>query len=335
MHVSVLLTTWNDSRYLEALFASIRAQTFPDVTIRIADNGSNDGETVPYVLHAEPHWLAVRHTKHAHRGVMINQLIRIAMERYRGNEDDHAILLAESNTVWDPEMLTVLVKKLEEDKTIAAVQPKILRAFSEHDNDDVVYSDILDTTGGEMIGRWTVDDRGAGVMDRGQFDDMSSPVLFTRGIVLFRVTALQTVIDEYGVFDDLLNESVSDDDLAFRLARAEKRVIYVPEARAHRYRGAANVSTEQGSVSSMISRCDVTVCGMKHASFWYLMMRLPKIVLWGIPRSIIDVMMKKTMRERWLRVLQNAPRVWRSRDATAKIARRSMEMMRAAFRSRT
>lgn len=241
MHVSICIPTWNDVRYLSELFASIRAQTHTDVTVRLFDNGSADGETVPYILREEPHWLAGRSTKHIGTAGAKNQLVRMALERFHGDSAQHAILLAESNTVWHPTMIATLVQALEDDPSIDAVQPKILRAFSERgDMDtDAVHSDILDSTGGVLLSRLRVGDRGAGEMDRGQFDANMNPVLMTAGVTLVRADALADVLIDGKLFDESLGEIVEDCDVALRFVRAGHPTRCVPSARAHRYRGFA------------------------------------------------------------------------------------------------
>lgn len=266
MRVSINIVTWNDARYLDELFASLRAQTFRDFTVRIFENGSTDGETIPYLLREEPHWLAARSTKHVSTAAAKNQLIRLAMDRDRGNPEEHLILLAEADTVWHPEMLAHLVKKVEEDLSVDAVQPKMLRAFSERgDFDaDTVHSDIIDSTGGEMIGRWTLHDRGAGVMDREQYDRDPNPVLPTNGILLIRATALKDIAADDAVFDETFVGANEDVDFAFRFTRAGHITSYVPAARAHRYRGTA-VETPSKYMRTKTSHAkDGWILSLKH-----------------------------------------------------------------------
>jgi GT2 family glycosyltransferase len=241
MHVSICIATWNDVRYLPELFASIRAQTHKDVTVRVFDNGSNDGETVPYILREEPHWLAGRSTKHLGNAGAKNHLVRMALERFRGDPSQHAVLLAESSTVWHPEMIATLLRVLETNSLVDAVQPKVLRAFSERgDIDaDAVQSDILDGTGGMFLSRFRMRDRGAGEMDRGQYDENTDAVLLMNGVTLLRSTALVDVLLDGKIFDESFGDAAEDVDFALRFVRCGHPTQYVPNARAHRYRGFA------------------------------------------------------------------------------------------------
>ncbi len=241
MHVSICIATWNDVRYLPELFASIRAQTHTDVTVRLFDNGSADGETIPYILREEPRWLAGRSTKHIGNAGAKNQLVRMALERFHGDPSQHAVLLAESSTVWHPNMIATLVRALEREPSIDAVQPKILRAFSERgDMDaDAVQSDILDSTGGVLLPRLRLRDRGAGEMDRGQCDDNVDPVLLMQSVVMIRALALADVLLDGKMFDESFGDAAEDIDFALRFVRCGHPTHCVSSARAHRYRGFA------------------------------------------------------------------------------------------------
>lgn len=241
MHVSLCIVTWNDAGHLSDVFASIRAQTYSESTVRIFDDGSADGETVPFILREEPHWLAARSTKHVGRAVSNNQLVKLALERHKGDPAKHAVLFADSSTVWHPDMIEILVRALESDQAIHAVQPKIFRAFSERGEADVdtVQSDILDSTGGVLMPGYWLQERGAGEMDRGQFDVGFERILPTPGVFLIRADALHRLAFEGKVFDEALKLGDDGADFALRFARLGFTARYIPEACAHRYRGFA------------------------------------------------------------------------------------------------
>ena len=256
MHVSLCIATWNDARYLPELFASIRAQSYPHITVRLFDNGSADGETVPYILREEPRWLAGRSTKHIGTAGAKNTLVRMALERFHGDIRQHVVLLAESNTVWHPEMIATLVHALEERADIDAVQPKILRAFSERgDMDaDAVQSDILDSTGGILPSGVRIHERGAGDMDNGQFDANAEDILLTNGIMMIRASALSDVMIDNKAFDEALGHIAEDHDIALRFVRCGHRTRCVPFARAHRYRGFATELRDARAVFPWVHR---------------------------------------------------------------------------------
>ncbi|KKW28591.1 MAG: hypothetical protein UY72_C0067G0005 [Candidatus Uhrbacteria bacterium GW2011_GWD2_52_7] len=238
MHVSVNILIWNDLRYLPELFASIQTQTHKDVTVRLLDNGSTDG-SVAYIMEHHPHWLSVRNTKNQGFAGGHNQLVRIALERYQGNADEHAILIANSDMIFAPNLIEELVKALEEHPEIDAVQPKILRAFAERGDGDVdaTKSDILDTTGMTIHKGWRMADRGAGEMDRGQYDDAKDIFAPTGTMMLVRASALADVLIQGDMFDAEYFTYREDCDFAWRFRRAGHRTHFVPTAKVHHYRG--------------------------------------------------------------------------------------------------
>ncbi len=239
MHVSICIVTWNDGRYLPELFASIRAQTFTGYTVRILDNASVDGETVPYMVQNAPHWLVARSTKNIGTALARNQLIARAMQRTQGDAHDHAILFASPDTVWHPECVANLVHALEEHPEVSAVQPKIFRAFSERGDYDTdsVKSDILDSTGIRVCAGWRFEPRGAGEMDQGQYDGRTDIFGPSGAMMMIRASALHAVAYNDEIFDSALLAHGEEDDLAWRLRRQGDCTLFVPAAVVHHYRG--------------------------------------------------------------------------------------------------
>lgn len=238
MHVSVHIVLWNDAQYVSGLFASIHAQTFADYTVRLLDNASST-EDVAYVMRHEPHWLASRQTKHMSVGAAHNHLMRLAFDRQKGDDADHAILIANSHTLWDPTMLAELVRTLDEHPDIDCVQPKILRAFSEQGDIDAgtVQSDILDSTGLVVKSAWRMVERGAGEMDTGQYDNATEIFGASGTLLLVRASAVRAAMIDQEYFDADFGSGGEAEDISLRLRRGGHVTRFVPTARAHYYQG--------------------------------------------------------------------------------------------------
>lgn len=238
MHVSVNILTWNDLRYLPELFASLHAQTHKDMAVRVLDNGSTDG-SVAYIMQNEPHWLAVRNTKNQGFAGGHNQLVRLALERYSGDPSEHAILIANADMILDHKLIEELVRVLQHHPEIDAVQPKLLRAFAERGEADVdsVRSDILDTTGMTVHRGWRMADRGAGEMDRGQYDTQTDIFAPTGTMMLIRASALSDVLVDGDMFDGDFFAYREDCDFVWRFRRAGHASMFAPAAKAHHFRG--------------------------------------------------------------------------------------------------
>ncbi len=240
MHVSVNILTWNDLRYLPDLFKSIEAQTYANVTVRVLDNGSTDG-TLEYIQKHHPQYLVARNVRNLGFAPGHNQLMKFALERWGDNLVDKAVLLVNADMILHERMLEELVLALQQDPTLGATQPKLLRAFAEVTSDDGVehnvQSDILDTTGLVLTKNWRMEDRGAGEIDTGQYDTQTDIIGVTGTSALWRAATLKAVSINGEPFDGDFFAYREDCDLAVRARRAGWKAAFVPAARAHHYRG--------------------------------------------------------------------------------------------------
>ncbi len=326
MHVSINIVSWNDRRYLPELFAAIRSQTHKDYTVRILDNGNPDGEALQFIMQNEPHWLAVRNTKNVGFAAGQNQLLRIAFDRYTGDVADHAVLIANSDMDWNPMMLEKLVRALEEHPEIDVVQPKVFRAYSERGDveGDAVKSDILDSTGIVVQKGWRFADRGAGEMDKGQYDNAVDIFGPSGTISLIRASAILNVMIGEEFFDADFFSYGEDKDLAWRLHNAGHKTLFVPSARAHHYRGMFGTEhrtlkqrfqdrkLRRPSVVALSTRNALFVL-LKNCSFREAFKNLPWIFFYQGKRILFGIFFEKETRRVLLRAPLLIPRMFRKR----------------------
>ena len=345
MHVSINILTWNDRRYLPELFASIRSQTHTDFTVRLLDNGSSDGETVQYILQEEPHWLVARNTKNAGFAGGHNHLVKIALDRYQGDPANHAVLIANPDMIWDASVVAELVKTLEEHPEIDAVQPKLLRAYSERGDaeSDTVLSDVLDTTGMTIHKGWRMADRGAGEMDAGQYDNKTDIVAPTGTMFLIRATALREAMIEGEIFDGEFFAYREDCDFALRFRRAGHRSLFVPSARAHHYRGMFGAEkrslwkrltdrkAQRPFFAALSTRNQLFVL-FKNLPVFEMIRSAPWILFHEGGRVLYGFVFEKETRKVLLRAPLLIPSMFRKRAATLALARVSMHELRLYVR---
>jgi len=240
MKVYVHFLTWNDKRYLPDLFESIENQTFKDFTVRVLDNGSTDG-TLEYLQEHYPHAIVARNRQNQGFAGGHNQLMEFTFEHMIGEESDSFILLMNSDMILESNIIELLVEKLQANPKLAAVQPKLYRAFGENVGDEILEetmkSDIIDTTGLRLAKDWRMSDRGAGEMDKGQYNQSIDIFGPTGTMALFRIKALKDIMVEGEIFDNDFFAYREDCDLAWRLQRRGWRSEFVPEAVAFHYRG--------------------------------------------------------------------------------------------------
>lgn len=244
MNVSVNILTWNDHRYLPDLFASLAAQTYQNSTVRLLDNGSTDG-TLEYLQENHPQYVVARNVRNKGFAAGHNQLMRVALERWRaaGHTDlaNCAILLTNADLILDERVIEELVNVLQSDPKLGAVQPKLFRAFANVTSDDGlehnIKSDTLDTTGLSLHQNWRCEDRGAGTLDKGQYDTETDIIGPCGALALFRASALVDVAYQDEYLDEDFFAYREDCDLALRLRRAGWTTKFVPTAKAYHYRG--------------------------------------------------------------------------------------------------
>jgi len=237
MEVFAHLLTWNGEKYLPDLFTSLDQQTVRP-TLRIVDNGSTDG-SVAYIHERASQSLVARNVKNLGFAGGHNQLFTFTFEHLSDEElANTGILLVNQDMMLDRGLVEELAKALEADPTLATVQPKIYRAFRNADEVfDGTRSDVLDTTGLELKKSWRFEDRGAGEIDRGQYDDKRDILGASGALLMFRASALKEVMSDGDVFDGDFFSYREDCDLALRLKRAGWNTAFVPTAKAWHYRG--------------------------------------------------------------------------------------------------
>ena len=232
------MLVWNDRRYLPDLFESIEGQTYDNFTLRVLDNGSTD-ETLEYLQEYYPRTIVARNTKNNGFAGGHNQLLTFTFDHLNDEEDPY-ILIMNSDMILDKDVIKNLAEALDADPELGAVQPKLYRAFAEQVGDEVleetVQSDILDTTGMAVARGWRMSDRGAGELDKKQYDEKTDLFGVTGTMSLFRLSALKSVMDGE-VFDGDFFAYREDCDLVWRLRKAGWKAGFVPSAIAWHYRG--------------------------------------------------------------------------------------------------
>ncbi len=238
-HVYAHILVWNDRRYLADLFSSLKAQTYPDFTVRVLDNGSNDS-TLSYLKEHYPHTIVGRNVRNLGFAPGHNQLMKFTFEHLPPGEEAY-ILVMNADMILKDSVVEELVKTLRANPELGAVQPKLYRAFGEHLGDETLeettQSEIIDTTGLRVKRGWRMVDRGAGELDQAQYDTATDIFGPTGTMALWRATALRDVALDGEIFDDDFFAYREDCDLAWRLARSGWKTQFVPTAIAWHYRG--------------------------------------------------------------------------------------------------
>ncbi len=240
MRVYAHILTWNEKDYLEDLFESLEAQTYQNLVVRVFDNGSTDGSP-QFIREKYPRALAGRHAKNLGFAGGHNQLLEHTMSRIQDDDEESAVLFLNADLILQPTAVEEMVKAIKSSNSISVIQPKLLRCFYENAGDEslrtTVKSDIIDSTGLTPWKGWRFTDRGAGEVDRGQYDLKKTLFGASLAMALIKKEALQDIRYQKEWLDAEFFTYKEDCDLAMRLARKGHQTRFAPKAVAYHYRG--------------------------------------------------------------------------------------------------
>ncbi|HJN84900.1 MAG TPA: glycosyltransferase [Patescibacteria group bacterium] len=241
-NVSVHIVARNAMGSLPGIVNAVAQQTYEDVTIRIADNASSDKIT-SFLRDEVPGARAIRNARDIGTASAQNQLIRMAMQAWKNSDlDDQFVLMLDTDVTMEPNAVSALVCKMQEDKTLGAVGGKILRMFDENIQDEALHervqSDHIDSVGSVLSSGLDLISRGAGEIDTEQYDDDTAVFAVPGSMMLVRASALVKVRhSEEEYMDKYFGSGDEDKDLSWRLQHGGWGIGYVPGAVAYRYRG--------------------------------------------------------------------------------------------------
>lgn len=210
--VTVGIVTWHSAAHVEECLAAVRAQTHPDVEVRIADNDSRDG-TRP---------LLERLTAPEQR---------LFLERNTGFAAGHNRLIASSrgdfylalnpDVVLGPDYVARLVEACRVASRVGSATGKLLRRDP---------PGVIDSTGIVMLPSMRHLDRGAEEPDRGQYDQRLDVFGASGAAALYARAMLDDTRVGQEWFDEDFFAYREDADLAWRAQLLGWGCQYVPAA---------------------------------------------------------------------------------------------------------
>jgi len=209
--VSIVIVNWNGLPFLCECLGSVRAQDYPATEIVVVDNNSTDGSRE--WLRSQPGLVLVELDRNAGFAGGTNAGIRVS--------HGDLIALLNNDAVAETGWVSALVRALANQK-IGMVASKIL--FYER-------RDTIDKVGHLMYPDGLNRGRGAGEIDRGQYDG-SPEVLFPDGCAaLYR----RSTLEDTGLFDEQYFAYGDDADLGLRARWRGWTCVYAPDARVYHH----------------------------------------------------------------------------------------------------
>ena len=211
--VAIVILNWNGRKYLEQFLPSVLTSSYEAVELVVADNGSND-DSISFLQQHYPGIRIIRFEKNFGFAKGYNEALKqVAADYY---------VLLNSDVKVPQGWLTPMVDLLENNKSIAACQPKIL-SF----NNKKMF-EYAGAAGGWLdkygypFARGRIFD--VCEEDHGQYDQ-SEPVFWASGAALF---IRSEVFHEMRGFDEYFFAHQEEIDLCWRIQLAGYKIYSCP-----------------------------------------------------------------------------------------------------------
>jgi len=223
--VSIVVTTYNSSKYIKQCIESIAAQTYTNYEVIFVDNASQDStieivQKLAKILLKDKRVVIIQSKRN--RGYCGGNNIGI-----KHSKGDY-IAIVNPDIILDKNWLETLVQALEKNPNIAACQGKILY------NKKIINStgNLTDKYGATLC-------RGEFELDRNQYITGSEGFFYISGAAFL---ARRDPLQQAGFFDVLLFLYHDDLDLCWRLRLMGYRLLYVGEAICYHIKNITNTS---------------------------------------------------------------------------------------------
>lgn len=244
--VSILIVTWNSTRYISDCLDSIMEQTFKDFSVLVVDNGSSD-KTVEIIRSNYPTVSVLENFKNLGFAKGSNQGVLLAKSEY--------LLTLNSDAIIEPDFLENILTFADQHPKSGSFNPKLYRLTSQAiDYDDqagfreMVKTDILDSAGLMIYKSRKVENRGEGQQDEGQFDRAEEIFGVSGACALYRMAALKDVMIKNETYDSDFFSYKEDIDLAWRLRLYGWESWYDPDSIGYHHRGLSSQGKEMKKI---------------------------------------------------------------------------------------
>jgi GT2 family glycosyltransferase len=208
---SIIVVNWNGIGFIRDCLQSARRQTYSPVELIVVDNGSTDGSREWLRANAARSYRLIEFDVNTGFGAGANAGIRASSGEF--------IALLNNDAVADDQWLACLIEAARDPGTGMAAS-KILF----HDR-----RDVIDKAGHLLYPDGLNRGRGAGEIDKGQYDS-EGEILFPDGCAaLYR----RQMLDDIGLFDEQFFAYGDDAELGLRGRWRGWRCAYAPAARVY------------------------------------------------------------------------------------------------------
>jgi GT2 family glycosyltransferase len=216
--VSALIVTWNSARFLDACFAALDRQSYPDLEVIVIDNASSDA-TRDILRSREASWKVTYNDANVGFAAGQNQAIHQARGEW--------LLCLNPDVSLAPDFISRLVAAGNDHPEAGSLSGKLLRWDLDSERQ---HTNVLDSTGIYFTRNMRHLDRGADETDTGQYDCRQWVFGATGAAAMYRRSFVEAALIEGEFFDEEFFSYREDADLAWRGQLMGWECLYVPEA---------------------------------------------------------------------------------------------------------
>lgn len=224
--VSIIIVNWNGGEVFQKCLDSLIKIKYPNWELIIVDNGSSDG--------SEKKAIGFKNLK------LIKNLSNFGFAKANNQgfavSKGKCILFLNNDTMVEPDLLKVLVSKMESDPSIGVIQPKIFLMDTPNYLDNA--GTFLTKTG--FLEHW-------GFMEKDSKEFGSEREIFSAKGACMLVR--REIIQKVGLFDEKFVSYFEESDFCWRVWLAGFKVLYYPKAKIFHKLGFASKKMEQVNIN--------------------------------------------------------------------------------------
>lgn len=294
--VSIVILNYNGEKLLKICLDSVEGLDFKDKEVIFIDNGSQD-KSVEFIMKHYPKIRVFANKENSGYAGGANQAIEVSRGEF--------VLIMNPDIVFEPDYLTILIKRLHADKKIGAIIGKLRK----YDFAKLAKTNFIDSAGLFMYRNRRCVDRGQGEEDRGQFDAAEEVFGITGACPLYRREALEDckVSGEY--FDNSFFMYKEDVDISWRMQLFGWKSFYGPAAVAYHGRGTGIVNRK--TLWEVAKNRKGLSKFQKYYSYKNERLMRVKNELWsGVTRDFLPILWKEILMMGWM--ILREPYLWKS-----------------------
>lgn len=214
--VTILIPNYNGKKWLKRLLPTIEKSTYPNKEILVVNNGSTD-DSAQFLKKNYPNVKVLEIKKNRGYAGANNLGVRKASGKY--------VLLLNNDTQVTPNFLEPLVEKIENDKSVGAIQPQIRH---------MVKREVIDSIGSFFTFTGFLYHYGYFQPHKFKKYQKELSVYSVKGACF--LMKRKDYLDLGGI-DQSFVTYVEESDLCHRILLSGKKIIYIPKSIVYHYGG--------------------------------------------------------------------------------------------------